>query len=81
MTDCEKYNLCAALGQSCDGCVNYSPVTVAEKVRPVQVVTKCLPGFGVFKKWRKPKNPQCESKKNMKAYIELNLEKNIGLHK
>lgn len=50
MTDCEKYHLCTALGQSCEGCVNYDPVTVVELVRPVQVVTKCLPGFGVFKK-------------------------------
>lgn len=75
MTDCTKYNLCTALGQSCEGCVNYDPVTVVELVRPVQVVTKCLPGFGVFKKWHKPKNPQCYWKAEMIAYVQNNLAK------
>lgn len=75
MENCTKHHLCTALGQSCDGCVNYEPVTVEEKVRPVQVVTKCLPGFGVFKKWHKPKNPKCYGKAEMREYIANNLSK------
>jgi effector-binding domain-containing protein len=71
MENCTKYHLCTALGQFCEGCVNYEPVTVTEKVRPVQVVTKCLPPFRVFKKTYKP---IC-GKRRVNEYVEKMLAK------
>ena len=70
MENCTRYHLCTALGQSCDGCVNYESATLRDQ-RPVQVVTKCLPPSLLFTKKRKPKGRN----KKVKKYVQKMLAK------